>query len=188
MASLEQHTAGDALSQDELLRTTFRKGGTSVLADAFLVMGTLTEAEAGFMFGFGVLLQLIDDLQDLQTDLANGHRTLFASPADDWLDEPTARLWSFTQTVLWSSGHFAAPKHQPIKALIQESCKLMILQAVARNHQRYRPAFAARLETYSPVRFSYLRAREHLLKDECNDIVSLLRRRGQFDSAFDMLA
>jgi len=188
MASLAQQQTDGSLGEPDLLRTTFRKGGTSVLADAYLVAGKLSEVEAGFMFDFGVLLQLLDDLQDLQTDLANGHATLFAAQADGWLDGVTAKLWSFAQAVLWSSHRFSAQPHHAVKALIQESCKLMMLQGVARNHGRYRPPFVSELEKYSPFRFSFLRAREPALKDESNKIISLLRQRRRLDSAFDLLS
>jgi hypothetical protein len=187
MASMDQHTTrGVVLSERELLCATFRKGGTSVLPDAYLVAGTLSDAEAQFMFGFGVLLQLIDDLQDLQTDLANGHATLFARKTS-LLDGVTTRLWSFAQAVLWSPGRFDAPQHQPIKSLIQESCKLMILQAVARHRHLYSPTFAAELEAASPFRFSFMRDRENAAAREGDKMLSLLRQQRQVGSAFDVL-
>src|SRR5579863_5417575 len=62
---------------DELLRITCGKGGTSVLADAYLARGELTAEEAEFGFTWGVLLQLGDDLQDVGEDLERGSETLF---------------------------------------------------------------------------------------------------------------
>jgi hypothetical protein len=187
MASLEQQTACGSLSEHDLLRATFRKGGASVLPDAYLVAGSLSEAEAEFMFGFGVLLQLIDDLQDLQADLANGHATLFARQAGGLLDGVTTRLWAFAQAVLWAAGRFDAPKHQPIKALIQESCKLMVLQAVARNQHLYSPGFAAELEAASPFRFQFMRDRQTAAAREGDKMLSFLRQHRRLGSTFDLL-
>jgi len=188
MASLEQQQPWRPLDPRELLRTTIRKGGTSVLADAYLVAGQLGEREADFMFGYGVLLQLMDDLQDVQNDLANGHATLFAWQAGARLDAVTAKFWSFAQAVLWSSGCFQMPKFHPIKALIEESCKLLVLQAVARNHGCYSSSFTTELETCSPFSFTFLRNQETSFGQECKKIAGLLKRRQRIDSAFDVLA
>jgi hypothetical protein len=184
MASLKQQRANRPLNEQDLLRTTVRKGGTSVLADAHLVAGHLNDAEAEFVFGFGVLLQLMDDLQDLQHDLANGHATLFARQAGGRLDEVTSKLWSFAQGVLRSC---ALQKVQPVRALIEENCKMTLWQAVARNGRFYSAGFTAELEACSPFRFRFVRERETTLAGEGRKIIALLRRRRNIDSAFDLL-
>ncbi|MGH9696911.1 MAG: hypothetical protein ACRD5Z_22385, partial [Bryobacteraceae bacterium] len=46
------------LSDADILRLSFAKGGASVLADAYLAAGSLSEVERNFAFGWGVLLQL----------------------------------------------------------------------------------------------------------------------------------
>lgn len=56
------------------------KGGTSVLADGYLVNGDMTEEDALFAFGLGVALQLVDDLQDTSRDIAVNQHTLFTLP------------------------------------------------------------------------------------------------------------
>jgi len=67
------------------------KGGTSVLADGYLVAGALTPAQAGCIFGLGVFLQLRDDLEDVEDDGTRGLETVFSAPWAGCLDEPTAR-------------------------------------------------------------------------------------------------
>jgi hypothetical protein len=189
MASLQQQSTGDFPDGHALLHITLRKGGTSVLADACLVAGQLSESETDFMFGYGTVLQLLDDLQDVSADLANGHATLFArEAAAGFLDAVTARLWSFLRAALWSPGRFEAPRFQPVKTLIQESCKLLLLQAVARNCRLYTARFAAELESCSPFRFAFLRDREASLGAECRKLISSLRRRRQINAAFDLLS
>jgi len=189
MASLRQQRSGEPLTRDELLQITVRKGGASVLADAYLVSGNLSEPEADFMFGYGVLLQLMDDLQDFDRDRANGHETLFVRQAmSGALDGLTRRLWSFLYSVLWSSNAFRAPRFQPIKALIQQSCRLLLLSSVARNHKFYSAGFAAETEACSPFRFDFIRTRGASLAVGFRKVSSLLRRRRRITSVFDLLA
>jgi hypothetical protein len=65
----------------ELLRMSCAKGGSSVLADACLARGWLSEDEHRFAFEWGVLLQLGDDLQDVREDMQRGSVTLFSRAA-----------------------------------------------------------------------------------------------------------
>src|SRR5438270_9186091 len=82
----------------DLLRLTFAKGGTSVLADAYLAAGSLTESEATFAFNWGVLLQLADDLDDLPLDREHGFVNLFSQAAEQGpLDQLTNRTLNFEQ-------------------------------------------------------------------------------------------
>ena len=60
------------------MRISVEKGGTSVLADAYLVCGNLDTELSDLMFGFGFVLQLIDDLQDAKEDCNNNHMTVFS--------------------------------------------------------------------------------------------------------------
>ncbi len=61
----------------DILRMSLAKGGTSVLADACLVRGSMTDEESLVAFEWGALLQLGDDLQDVRDDLRSGSCTLF---------------------------------------------------------------------------------------------------------------
>jgi len=88
--SIAQLKNGDRCSDADVLEISCEKGGSSVLADAFLACGTLDEAESRFAFHWGVLLQLGDDLQDLRDDMRRGSATLFTravrrrEPLDAW--------------------------------------------------------------------------------------------------------
>src|SRR5579863_1100034 len=53
--SIAQLKNGVRCSDDDVLEISCEKGGSSVLADAFLVRGDLTEPEARFAFDWGVL-------------------------------------------------------------------------------------------------------------------------------------
>ena len=97
------HQLGRNTHADEmdLLNLTFAKGGTSVLADAYLAAGSLTECEARFAFAWGVLLQMADDLDDLPLDRQHGFLNLFSHAAErEPLDALTSRTLNFGQSVM----------------------------------------------------------------------------------------
>ncbi|MCK7479553.1 MAG: class 1 isoprenoid biosynthesis enzyme [Candidatus Moduliflexus flocculans] len=79
--SLLQQKPGALTSPDDVLAISLEKGGTSVLADGYLVAGDLSAADEEFCFGFGTFLQLADDLQDIAEDSRCGLRTLFTDAA-----------------------------------------------------------------------------------------------------------
>jgi hypothetical protein len=69
--SLQQLCGNQAPHHIDVMAISFEKGGTSVLADGYLVAGALTAAQRDWIFGFGVLTQLLDDLEDLPHNLAD---------------------------------------------------------------------------------------------------------------------
>jgi len=162
--SIAQLKRGRQLSDVELLRLSCAKGGTSVLADACLSHGSLTDEEARFAFNWGVLLQLGDDLQDVQEDLKRGSATLFtrAAQARMPLDGLVRRLLDFSDNV---SGQVDALPHgdAALKKLLRMSWRSLILMAVARSHRYFTSGFIAEVEPESPFRFGFLRARHKRL-------------------------
>jgi hypothetical protein len=164
--SVFQQSCDRELLSHELLDISIEKGGTSVLADGYLVDGNLSAEDAGFLFGYGVLLQLIDDLQDIDGDLANHQITLFHDAARrETLDEITNRLVSFIHGIL--SLACRPLFHEPggLRELIERSCLVMVLEAIARNHTLYSAGYVHTIEKYSPVGFEYFRQmKDHLRK------------------------
>jgi hypothetical protein len=188
MSSLEQQDPSRTLDEQALLQLSIAKGGTSVLADAHLVRGSVSADEAEFMFSYGVVLQLMDDLQDLPDDLANGHMTIFTRQALlGSLDGVTTQLWAFTQTVLWSFSPFAAAQPGSLKSLIQDNFRLLLLQTIARNRQFYTRDFVHALEASSPVRFCYLARQEKVLAGRYSQVSASIRQSRRIDSLFEML-
>lgn len=189
ISSLGQQDRRHPLSAAELLQISIEKGGTSVLADGYLVAGRLSEAEADFLFGYGVLLQLLDDLQDVGRDLRAGHATLFSrdAPAGP-LDELTSRLCDFMRRVLGFSERFADRRFDAVKELIERGCRLLILQAVALNVEFFSPAFAAALESYSPFGFAFIRDRRRTLERKYRKARRTLERERGLDSILRVLS
>jgi len=188
MRSLEQQNVARAWEERALLHLSIAKGGASVLTDAYLVHGSLTEDEAEFMFAYGVVLQLMDDLQDFREDLSNRHMTLFTLRANlGSLDEVTARLWAFTKTVIWGFNRFAFAQPDHLKSLIQQNLRLLLVQTVARNPEFYTPEFARVLEASSPVRFCFLAGQAHTLRGRFTRVLASIRQNRRTDSLFAML-
>ena len=66
--SLKQYECKENENIEDIIKLSFIKGGLSVLTDAYLIKGSLTIEEIMGAFGLGILLQLIDDLQDIKQD------------------------------------------------------------------------------------------------------------------------
>ncbi len=163
--SVSQQSADRKPLSHELLDISVEKGGTSVLADGYLVNGNLSSEDAEFLFGYGVFLQVIDDLQDFQEDLRNNQVTLVVNAAEcEFLDGITNRLFSFIGQVLALGSRSRFHEHGGLGELIDRSCCVMILEAVARNYHHYSPRYIRLMEQYSPVRFEYFRSMKKQIK------------------------
>jgi len=148
---------------DEVLAVVFAKGGASVLADAYLAAGRLTDAEAGFAFDWGVLLQLGDDLQDVREDSGNGLRTVFSSAAASGpLDALTNRTFHFALEVMTRMEALTGAP-EALKDLLRRSSISLVVRAAGALRELYSDAYIAELETYSPFRFAFLGSRREKL-------------------------
>ena len=162
--SIAQMKRSGSLMHADVLRLSCAKGGTSVLANACLCHGALTEAEARFAFDWGVLLQLGDDLQDVQEDLKKGSATLFTKvlQAGMPMDQLARQLLTFSSRV--ADRLDALPHGEPaLKRLLRMSWRSLIFMAVARSDRYFTPVFLAEVESQSPFRFAFLRARHKRL-------------------------
>jgi len=106
-------------------------------------------------------LQLINDLQDVRDDIGREQQTLAGTMARSGsLHEFTNGLLSFIPRVIDLEGEECAKLRQ----LIERSCRLLILEAVACNSDYYHPSYLMAMEEHSPVRFDYLRAMKSRLQ------------------------
>jgi hypothetical protein len=163
----------------DVLGISIAKGGASVLADAYLVSGELGPAQGEFAFGWGTLLQLMDDLQDVEQDRRNGRLTVFSQSARRWpLDALTNRLLHFGERALERLDCFDAPGLEPLKELMHRSAVLLIIDAVGQAGQLYSKPYRRALQMYSPFCFSALKKQRK----------KLARQRALLSRAFDALA
>ena len=161
----------------DVLHLSCAKGGSSVLADAYLARGSLTEQESRFAFRWGVLLQLGDDLQDVREDLRRGSATLFSRAAAHGIvmDSLADQLLLFSDSI---AAEMDALPHgsRMLKDLLRMSWRSLIVNAIAESHRFFSRPYRGRVEQSSPFCFDFLRARRKRLS----------RRRGLYESLFDV--
>lgn len=141
----------------DVLRLSFAKGGSSVLADAYLAAGSLDPAEAQFAFGWGVALQLADDLQDVQEDGRAGVLTLFSlAAAAEPMDALTSRTMQFARTVAQQMPRLPEPRFQSLEDLIRKSSSSLLIRAAGEAGDLHTADYLSSLEAHSPFRFAFL--------------------------------
>jgi len=145
------------LSDPEVLEITFEKGGSSVLADLYLVSGRARPEDERFAFGYGTFLQLLDDLQDVAADLAAGHQTVFTRAARRGrIDEPAARLGSFIDRVL-DEEPLAGLEAADRRDLVRRNCRTLLVGAIAAQPRRFTRRFRRAVERRWPFSFGTMR-------------------------------
>ncbi len=148
----------------EVLRMSCAKGGSSVLADACLARGGMSDEESRFWFEWGVLLQLGVDLQDVREDLQRGSVTLFTRGVamGTPLDGLAIQLLNFSERVGARMDDLPCGT-EVFKDLLKMSWRSLIVGAVADSHQYFSQGFLREAEQSSPFRFEFLRARRKRL-------------------------
>ncbi|MGD0910932.1 MAG: hypothetical protein ABR928_03505 [Terracidiphilus sp.] len=168
-----------APSAERILAISCAKGGTSVLADACLARGWVTEPESRLAFDWGALLQLGDDLQDVREDLRHGSATLFTCAIAGGLplDAIVRQLLNFSERVGAGMDEFAEGS-PALKNLLRTSWRSLIIAAIANAREFFTPAFVREIETTAQFRFSFL-ARRHK---------HVSRRKGLYANVFEILS
>lgn len=131
-----------SLYEVDLHALTFYKGGTSVLADAYLVNGTLSENQAQLAYGYGTILQLADDLQDLGTDLISHHGTMMTTQGTfDTLDGLTMHYMAFIEDFFNDIYIASTQKQIGLKQLLMVSVELLLYSAINEQTPHYSKDF-----------------------------------------------
>jgi hypothetical protein len=139
----------------DVLGLSFGKGGTSVLADGYLVSGSLNEAQRQYTYGHGIFAQLLDDMEDVEQDSEEGRLTVYSQPAGHWsLDALANRTFHFGHKVLMFLDCFDV--EEPVRELIRRGADLLLVDTIGRMDRYYTAAYLRDLEAHSPFRFSFL--------------------------------
>lgn len=164
--SLLQQRRKTSPYEKDIIGISFEKGGSSVLADGYLVNPKLSMDAADFMFGYGVFLQLADDLQDVCEDFENSHMTIYSQLSKKWpLDILANKLFHFMDFILNLDNNFSSPDLINLKRLIMVSCNFLIFEAISKNSSLYTKSYIKRIEKYSMFRFSFMkRFKKKLIK------------------------
>ncbi|MCJ7666250.1 MAG: class 1 isoprenoid biosynthesis enzyme [Actinobacteria bacterium] len=152
------------LSEKDVLEICIEKGGASVLANGYLVSGSLTESQERFLFGFGAYLQLVDDIQDVSEDSRAGLLTPFSQALSQTaLDKFVNRTFNFGIRVMDHINCFKGSNLDSLKNLMEKSIIILLIESVGLNDEFYSRSYAQKIEEYSPFRFSYLKKRRNSL-------------------------
>jgi hypothetical protein len=140
----------------DVLGLSFEKGGTSVLADGYLVNGWLNETQRAYTYGHGIFAQLLDDMEDVEQDSQAGRLTVYSQSAGHWsLDALANRTFHFGRNVLTHLDCFNVD--ESLRELIRHGADLLLLDTIGRADRYYTTAYLRELEAYSPFRFSFLK-------------------------------
>ncbi len=145
---------GGGVSEAEALGVSVYKGGVSVLMDRYFIDKPFTEQDLYFYYGFGFLLQLCDDLQDIAQDKREGNPTVFSLCGTK--QEATVKvnkLLHFARKLFESCD----TEKQEFKAFLQKNCYLLVLASAAGSVEWMAEEWMERMERSLPVRSGYLR-------------------------------
>lgn len=156
--SLFQQDGSTPLNEEELLAISYRKGGTSVLADGYLIDGSLTFAEERFCMDYGFMLQLGDDLQDVVEDRAHQHQTLLSTWKQDVMDELILRLLQDTIAILQPSSFC---QNKELLQFVQKDCLYLLFFALLQGKEPLiSTALYEQIYRCLPVSHSYLASKQ----------------------------
>jgi hypothetical protein len=179
---------GRRLPHSELCEISFAKGGASVLADLYLIVGEATDAQERFAFGYGVFLQLLDDLQDATTDRAAGHHTLFTVASETGkVDELTARLVNFIDVVLDRERAGASPATSDCLDLIRRNCHCMLAGVMSAQPAMFSRRFRRSVERQWPLSFRAMRRLRRRAQQRFQATSQRLQTRRGVSSPLDLL-
>lgn len=152
MDSLKQQQACLLPYELDILKLTFHKGGSSLIADALIVEPDLSQEALVFCYHLGAVLQLCDDLQDTYSDAENHHQTLFSQLKDHYVfDNLLNHLFAFS-CALKPSAEAAGIKSQELvdTVLIPNTNLLLLFSAVA-HEQLFSRRWIDRHKQYLPI-------------------------------------
>lgn len=156
----------NGLSDDEICNICFEKGGASVLADGYLVAGELSGEQEQALFGYGVYLQLLDDIQDVKEDSLAYTKTIFSCLHEKDLGKFVNKTIHFGRMALDEMRCFNGVKSDDFLGLMNRSIETMIVESVGLNDTWYDKNYLKEMEQVSPLHFSYLRKKRTQSKSQ----------------------
>jgi hypothetical protein len=167
----------------DVLGLSFEKGGASVLGDGYLVAGELTDWQCRFMFGYGCFTQLMDDVEDIGSDLKAGIATIYSQSAGRWmLDGMTNRLFHFGEGVFSQMERFPGEDAALLRSLVWDCIQPALIGSLIRSHRYYSRGYLASLQDHFPFHFRSLDRQEKKLKRNNFSVVRLVEAAGLFSS------
>lgn len=151
--SLSQQDGKNACSDDELTYISYRKGGTSVVADGFLIDGEMRSDEILFCMRYGFMLQIGDDLQDAKGDALAHHQTLVSTNLNQPLDTILCKLIQYTKDILAPS---SVCKDKVLLDFVINDCLMLLFLAVMDTKQYYTSTLYQKVVQCLPISIAYI--------------------------------
>lgn len=140
-------------AEERALGVSIYKGGVSVMMDRYFVDKPWTERDLYFYYGFGFLLQLCDDLQDIVQDKEEGNPTVFSlCRTKEEAVRKVNKLLHFTEALF----EFCDTEKTAFQTFLQKNCYLLVLASAAGNEEWMEEEWLVRMERRLPVRLKYL--------------------------------
>jgi hypothetical protein len=156
----------DELTENEIRRVCFEKGGASVLADGYLVAGKLTKQKEQALFGYGIYLQLLDDIQDIREDSDSNTKTMCSYLNKNNLGEFVNRTIHFGRIALEEMKCFEATNVNVFLNLMNRSIETMAIESVGLNDSGFSKDYLAEMEQFSPLHFDFVRQKKSQSKSQ----------------------
>lgn len=159
----------------DVVGITFKKGGTSVLADGVLAAGELSARQMEIIFNYGAFAQMMDDQEDVAGDLKEHSLTIFSEAARAGkLDLTMSRLFSYSAALLKDLDEFATARSLPLIQLSMKGIDLLLIDACLRTKQFYSLRYLRQLERFFPVRFGYMQQLRKKIKEKNLSLVRII--------------
>lgn len=183
--SLKQQDRKSNLCKEELLSISIEKGGSSVLVDGHLISGLMTKEEIEFCIGYGFLLQISDDLQDIKEDLKFNHETVMTETIKNGtLDKITNKLINFTIELI--DGFKINNKNESVITMIKNDCLMLILFSVVYNAEFFSKEYIKEIEKFIPYTISYSLEIKEKFKEKFKN-VDVLNNEDEYKEMIDII-
>lgn len=174
--SLRQPDGGVTLNEDEILNISIYKGGLSVLIDRYFIDKSFSEKDRYFYYGFGFLLQLCDDLQDISQDGEEGSRTVFTICAKkEEIVKKVNKLIHYTEKLFEDCEAY----REEFKEFLLKNCYLLILFSAQGSREHMTEEWLVWEKSRMPVTGDFM--------NKIKTSLSLTENREQFNMILDML-
>jgi hypothetical protein len=157
----------NGLEESVVREICFEKGGASVLADGYLVAGRLTSEQERALFGYGIYLQLLDDIQDVKEDAEAHTKTLFSClDGTPDLGAFVNKTIHFGRIAMEELRCFNGTEMETMLRLMNRSIETMVIESVGLNPDSYSEKYLQTLEKNSPLRFEFIRKKRTQSKSQ----------------------
>lgn len=139
------------LTYEQILELSVNKGCYSVVIDYLFAMDLetdkITDNELEFYLAFGLMLQLVDDIQDISEDMGKSQTLMTLAKNEKELEDATNKLFHFTHTYMTRY----LSKNQKIQDFFVPLAELAVLSAIMRSSKYYSKEYLQGLKKHFPA-------------------------------------